>query len=120
MTETTITVECLCKKNSFSTKVPSSQLPLELEFCHCNSCRHVTGALYTCECTWPEGWDKVDLSSLKEYSFSPNLKLYFCDKCGGDFCMTDVRPDGHNWIGVFSGLLPNSLCRYSECQCSTR
>lgn len=44
-----ITVECLCKIHTFSTEISTSKLPLKCNVCHCDSCRHSTGALHVME-----------------------------------------------------------------------
>lgn len=74
----TLTANCLCKANIFTTQVAKSKLPLEGWACHCDSCRHVTGALYSQDAPWPEKRANVDVSGLKAYNFSPKYDVLFC------------------------------------------
>lgn len=100
-----ITAECLCKAHTFSTRVSKSQLPLESTACHCDSCRHVTGALYVIETTWPQPREDVDLIGLHRYQFSPNITYRFCGTCS-----TLMFYEPHQYpskLGTFSGPLRN-------------
>ncbi|KAI8953003.1 Mss4-like protein [Xylaria longipes] len=42
-----LAAHCLCQAQRFTAQVPRSSLPLEAAYCHCTSCRRVTGALYS-------------------------------------------------------------------------
>ena len=77
----TLTLNCLCKANTFTTQLAQSELPLEGWACHCDSCRHTTGALCTIDATWPESRASVDISKLKSYQFTPDYDLLFCPTC---------------------------------------
>ena len=72
---------CLCKTHVFTTAVPRSSLPLESWMCHCTSCRHVTGALYTHDAQWPGSLEPVIRAGLSSYQMTENVKLLFCGKC---------------------------------------
>ncbi|UNI15115.1 hypothetical protein JDV02_001681 [Purpureocillium takamizusanense] len=84
-----ITARCLCKARSITASVPASSLPLAGTYCHCTSCRHMTGALHSSSVKWPagggddgEGNAAVRALGLREYDFSPRLKILFCGDCG--------------------------------------
>lgn len=78
----TLTSHCLCKANIFTTQILKSELPLPTApICHCWSCRHVTGCLYTAHVRWPEPREKVDTSKLKAFAFTRGSNLLFCPTC---------------------------------------
>lgn len=100
-----LTAECLCKAHRFSTRISLSELPLEGTVCHCESCRHVTGALHVAELglTWPR--EAADITGLQRYRFSANITYLFCGKCSTLlFYESRKCPDK---LGVFSGPLKN-------------
>ena len=108
----TITSQCLCRAHTFTASVERSVLPLAATSCHCNSCRHRTGALYLSDAPWPNQHE--DLSSLQTHNFSVTLVDYSCGTCSTPmFCK-------RTWPGakpnVFTGTLndaPN-LIRYDD------
>lgn len=102
----TLTAHCLCKANTFTTQVPRSQLPLPAPICHCWSCRHVTGALYTSDVRWPEPRADVDVSKLKAYSFTPRVNMLFCPTCSTPMFWEMLSEPGKP-LGVFTGALKN-------------
>ncbi len=100
-----ITAECLCKTHTFSTEVSVSQLPLEGNVCHCDSCRHSTGALYVAVTIWPQPRAAFDIAGLQSYEFSPNITYRFCGTCSTlMFYETKKYP---SQLGVFTGTLRN-------------
>ncbi|KAI0391828.1 hypothetical protein F5Y17DRAFT_460425 [Xylariaceae sp. FL0594] len=109
-----LTAECLCKANIFTTRVPRSQLPLEAVFCHCDSCRHVTGAMHSSEIMWSSSSAiQPSSSGLKRYAFSERLGLLFCRVCGTPMFFESAKPtaaaggkEGLEY-GVFTGVLKN-------------
>lgn len=86
-----ITAHCLCKANTFTTAVLASSLPIAAFCCHCNSCRHTTGALYLPCAVWPN--HSEDLSALKRYPFSPNLDYFSCPTCGTNLFCKGTSPE---------------------------
>lgn len=100
-----ITAECLCKAHTFSTEISTSKLPLEGNACHCNSCRHSTGALYVIETTWPQPREHVDIGGLERYQFSANITYRFCGTCSTLLFYEPRTQPGK--LGVFSGPLRN-------------
>ncbi|KAF2672525.1 hypothetical protein BT63DRAFT_422977 [Microthyrium microscopicum] len=101
----TITAECLCKTHTFNAEIPTSELPLKAVICHCNSCRHVTGALYSMGATWPVAAKDVDTSTLITYQFSDDITILFCGTCSsGCFFEWTKRPGE---LGVITGVLKN-------------
>jgi hypothetical protein len=100
-----ITAECLCKAHKFTTEVPKSKLPLQASACHCNSCRHSTGALYSVDTTWPEPRQNVDTTGLKSYPFSSSLSVLFCGTCSTTLFWDSTKEVRD--LGVFTGALQN-------------
>lgn len=102
----TITAHCLCKAHIFTASVPKSKLPLSASACHCDSCRHVTGALYSVDAPWPEPRAQVDVSKLKVYHIFPCCDLLFCGTCSTPmFFANPEKPDEE--LGVFTGTIRN-------------
>ncbi|KAH7131865.1 Mss4-like protein [Dendryphion nanum] len=105
MSTATLHATCLCRLSHFSAPLPSS-LPLLASTCHCTSCRHNSGALYTSDVDWPDR--TIDLSSLKTYPFSPTTNVHFCPRCGaGMFYSKPGSDEGEEgvWTGVWTGVL---------------
>ncbi|KAI1164414.1 Mss4-like protein [Nemania serpens] len=74
---------CLCQTHTFTATVPRTSLPLAASYCHCTSCRHVTGALYSSVVPWPaNGAAAVRASSLRRYVFSATMAILYCGVCG--------------------------------------
>ena len=122
---TTITARCLCKAHTFSTTLPTSDLPLSATCCHCDSCRHVTGSLYLSSTIWPN--PNENLSSLKTYAFSKNITHYSCPTCSTlIFCRSvdsnqedsnkDSNEEGPGELEVLTGALENlpNLIKYTK------
>ena len=102
----TLTAHCLCKAHTFTATIPASKLPLEAWACHCNSCRHVTGALYSIDAHWPEPRANVDTSGLKSFAFSSRIIVLFCGTCSTPIFF-DHAGDNDEPLGVFTGALTN-------------
>ncbi|KAJ4359948.1 uncharacterized protein N0V89_000507 [Didymosphaeria variabile] len=103
----TQTANCLCKANIFTTNVPKSKLPLKGWACHCESCRHVTGALCTLVTSWPEKRASVDVSGLKAYSFSSRYDLLFCSICSTPIFFAN-KQETDKELGLLTGTLRNT------------
>ncbi|KAF2850573.1 hypothetical protein T440DRAFT_468547 [Plenodomus tracheiphilus IPT5] len=105
-TTVTLKAHCLCKANTFETKTLESNLPLRSYTCNCTSCRHVTGALYISPIRWPEPRDKVHISNLKVFNFSPSIDLLFCSTCSTPIFWAWPKDEKHP-LSVFTGALTN-------------
>lgn len=105
-----LTAQCLCKRHTFTTQVPSSSLPLSASFCHCNSCRHSTGSLYTSSLQWPGPVDDIhkDTTPLAVYKFSDNVSILFCEKCSTAMFAREVREGSDDFYAVPTGVLGNN------------
>lgn len=105
--------QCLCKAHTFHASVPYAALPLQASSCHCNSCRHVTGAMYSICAPWPKNaLEPVRNSTLKKYPFSPRLTILFCGTCSSTLFVEMRLPDQSgpsDRYGVITGVLSADL-----------
>ncbi|KAK0727523.1 hypothetical protein B0T26DRAFT_638158 [Lasiosphaeria miniovina] len=110
-----ITAQCLCRAHTFSAAVPRASLPLSASCCHCDSCRHVTGALYSSDAPWPST-DTAALRALQRYDLFPRsgVAVLFCVTCGSPMFFEETRAaakvdkaggDAGPTYGVFTGVL---------------
>ena len=76
-----LVAECLCKAHRFTAQVSRSALPLSAAYCHCDSCRRLTGALYSTYVPWPGSYDAIRASSLRRYKFSESITALSCGVC---------------------------------------
>ncbi|KAK7969471.1 hypothetical protein PG996_002087 [Apiospora saccharicola] len=99
-----ITAQCLCKRHTFKASIARSSLPIKASTCHCHSCRHMTGAMYSSEAPWPaaDGGEAVANSTLQRYVFSERLTVRFCGTCSSPMFWEFV---GQSKISVFTGVL---------------
>lgn len=102
MSSTTLTASCLCRTCTFTASVPTSKLPLRGLTCHCNSCRHLTGALFNCGVEWPSSLPSSP--HLQKFAFSENMNTYFCKTCGTQMFSEPLKP-GSSPLCVMSGTL---------------
>ncbi|TLD05044.1 uncharacterized protein PgNI_09098 [Pyricularia grisea] len=97
--QVTLTARCLCAANTFTANTPADSLPLEAGCCHCDSCRRLTGNLYSVCAPWPV---EPDLSGLRQYNMSSRISTFSCGRCGSTlFC----RVAGLEWIYVILGVV---------------
>ncbi len=80
---TILEISCACRQISGSVSVPSSALPLPVNFCHCDSCRHTTGLLCVPTVSLPQESSFFQFhGKLKGYKSSTNRTRFFCEQCG--------------------------------------
>ncbi|KAH7382416.1 Mss4-like protein [Phaeosphaeria sp. MPI-PUGE-AT-0046c] len=103
----TLTAHCLCRANKYEATVSKSKLPLHAYICHCDSCRHVTGALHSACLRWPVPRADVNVSALKVYQHFTKINLLFCPTCSTPMFFAD-REDTNRLLGVFPGILSNN------------
>lgn len=100
---TIFNVTCACKKVNGSFKIPTVDLPLNWELCHCTSCRHQTGLLAASLVEVPARYPtKFEGPSLACYQSSEKLGRYFCNTCGTHLYLA-VKEVGTE---ICRGLLP--------------
>lgn len=82
MTNTvTLKAQCHCGYASYFYELPKSAFPLKSAICHCNSCRHVSGQIFTTHAVIPID-QRPDVRKLTTYASSEGLTRHFCPKCG--------------------------------------
>ncbi|KAB5550859.1 Mss4-like protein [Coniochaeta sp. 2T2.1] len=103
----TLTSQCLCKSHTFTCPIPAASLPLDASCCHCTSCRHSTGGMYTMDIDWPGDTSAIRSSALAVFDFTSKVKILFCPTCGTPMFFESRYdgPEGKVNTGVFSGTL---------------
>ncbi|KAI1810847.1 Mss4-like protein [Poronia punctata] len=103
-----IVASCLCGAHEFKAHVPHAELPFDVPYCHCNSCRHVTGAMYSSSVPWRGDGAAIRESSLRRYAFADHLTLFSCRTCSSTmFWEMSARENGTVSYGALTGVLPN-------------
>ncbi|KAI1155579.1 Mss4-like protein [Nemania diffusa] len=93
-----LVAHCLCQAHRFTATVPRSSLPLRAIYCHCTSCRRVTGSMYSTFVPWPAAAcaavRRAASSSLRRYVFGPAITTLSCGVCGSTMfsAMTTAAP----------------------------
>lgn len=103
-----LTAQCLCGAQTFTTNVPRSSLPLTATFCHCTSCRHLTGGMHSTGMEWPGAADDIAKAPLEEYVFSPRLTLLFCGTCSSPMFWRGRVEGEADTYEAFTGVLSNN------------
>ncbi|GAW13725.1 hypothetical protein ANO14919_031140 [Xylariales sp. No.14919] len=103
-----LVAHCLCQAQRFTAQVPRSTLPLSAIYCHCTSCRRVTGAMYSTYVPWPGDQDAIRSASLRRYVFSEPITILSCGTCSSTmFAETILADGGPPRYGVQTGVLTN-------------
>lgn len=76
-----LTSRCLCKAQVFTASVSKENLPLTRFACHCTSCRHLTGTMFTFCGRWHGDASKVLNSNLQSYHMTEHTELLSCKTC---------------------------------------
>jgi hypothetical protein len=101
-----VNASCHCKTHTYSFPIPLSHLPLRGSHCHCNQCRHGGGVLFASYARLPPSVplpyspESPAPSTLQVYQTIPQVKRYFCRKCGTHlfYCSkSDAAPETENW-----------------------
>lgn len=74
-----VSITCLCGGVALSVHLDPSADHTQLELCHCNSCRLVTGLICT---SYYLLQYKPALHQVQEYREFPQLSRFFCASCG--------------------------------------
>ena len=98
---------CHCGGVSLSVTPRSSEDgTADITFCHCESCRHATGALLVSYLA-VEGVADSDLNGTKEYATSDGWARRFCSTCGCHVLRSRDTDGGREWE-VSTGILAGS------------
>jgi hypothetical protein len=96
MAQPQLKVTCLCGSSSYI--LPSScTLPMETVMCHCNDCRHLTGAIFLTSPELSEPPPKTILEKCKSYDSSGVRRRWFCEACGTHVLCQEISGDGERW-----------------------
>ncbi|KPM39031.1 hypothetical protein AK830_g7537 [Neonectria ditissima] len=102
-----ITAQCLCKAHTFTTLVPRTKLPLQAWCCHCDSCRHATGALYACVTPWLGPTGEVRNANMRRYVFTSKFTILSCGTCSTPMFFHGQTEGGEDTLTVMTGTLNN-------------
>lgn len=106
MATSTLTISCACRQITGTLDVSSSVLPLLIDFCHCHTCRHVTGQLCNSQFIAPRSSGTPSHLSITgqpiAYKTSDHLTRYFCGSCGASIYNHDSITGNEN---IASGIL---------------
>lgn len=107
-------VACHCGLSSFKTAFATQSLPLAVDMCHCNMCRHSTGQTHVHDApiqgeplSVNEGTESkpADLQHLLSYRVSRCITRFSCRKCSAFvFDRTELDEGGFKW-SVPAGVL---------------
>ncbi|KAK4443706.1 Mss4-like protein [Podospora aff. communis PSN243] len=95
-----ITISCLCGAAQQTVSPPPHDSNSRITFCHCDSCRHLTGIL----CTTYTPTTQPSLAGLTKYSLSDTSARYFCSTCG---CHVFRHSPDNGWA-VATGTITSS------------
>ncbi|KAL8762622.1 MAG: hypothetical protein Q9184_001423 [Pyrenodesmia sp. 2 TL-2023] len=107
MEKTEVKISCACGNITGDLDLQSSLLPVPLEFCHCSTCRHVTGQLCFQAFLIPHS-TRSSLSITGEpvaLKTSDRLTRYSCGQCGATIYIHD---SGTGEDFVASGVIDKS------------
>jgi hypothetical protein len=110
----TLKAQCHCGYASYSYTLPQSAFPLKSAICHCQSCRRVSGQIFTTYAVMPVE-ERPDVTKLTSYASSKTLTRHFCPKCGAtminleqdewEFATGVLGVDGKPETGSLNGVL---------------
>lgn len=97
---------CLCGAISEpGTLLSNPEIPVLIEICHCNPCRHTTGSLGAAFPQLKSSPSQDTLSNLTPYSSSEKNVRYFCSKCGSNCFVANQK--NKEWF-CLSGIIEQS------------
>ncbi|HMR31322.1 MAG TPA: GFA family protein [Geminicoccaceae bacterium] len=106
---------CFCG----AVEIEATGTPLEIGYCHCNSCRAYSGDPVSAYLLWDAGDVRVTKGAelIGRFNKTGKSDRQFCTRCGGhvvsghpDLGLTDVRP------GIMAGIVfrPSIHLNYAE------
>lgn len=101
-----VSANCLCGRNEQEVEL-ACDLPVPRIACHCNICRHTTGALFA-SCL-PLATQPQSLVHLTQYPSSNGLSRYFCKHCGSHQYIQHTEPLQHENWDVCAGAVEKRL-----------
>ncbi|KAI4178522.1 MAG: hypothetical protein L6R41_008354 [Letrouitia leprolyta] len=101
---TNVRLSCACGHITGVLDISKSLLPLPLDFCHCSTCRHVTGQLFLSSFSVPASAENSlhIAGDPVAYNTSDYLTRHFCAQCGASIYNHESK-SGNNHIA--SGIV---------------
>lgn len=100
-----VLIRCHCGQLTDTVQLQHS-IPVESILCHCDSCRHCTGALTFSALRLFSPPDSAFTTKLVKYASSNKLWRYFCETCGSHVCYYVVEEN--SW-GVCAGVIEGAI-----------
>ncbi len=101
-TESVLTGGCFCRRVTFR----FNGKPGKVAFCHCETCRSITGAPVTVAVMGSSEQLEFTATEPKYFESSNGVKRGFCDGCGTPICWVGQwHGNGHAF--VYAGTLDN-------------
>lgn len=104
-----VIVRCHCGQLTEKVQL-RDKIPLAGPLCHCNICRHVTGAMTFSGVSLPSPPAELFKEKLIKYATSDKIVRYFCGTCGSHVCYYAVKDD--RWA-VCPGAIDKVLGEYN-------
>lgn len=111
MALTLLNARCLCGSTKHELAILTSDLPLNLTLCHCDSCRYMTGTLRLTVAVLPASYNPSSalITTLQIYEFSKRITDYSCSTCGTHMFFHvkhgGETPNSHGYWAVHTGTL---------------
>ena len=103
-----VVIRCLCGQLTETVQL-RDKIPVAGSVCHCNICRHVTGAMTFSGVSLLSPPAELFKDRLVKYATSEKIIRYFCGACGSHVCYNVVQDD--RW-SVCSGAIDEVLGEY--------
>ncbi|ETS79012.1 hypothetical protein PFICI_08865 [Pestalotiopsis fici W106-1] len=121
-TSQSITATCQCGAAQHNVTMPDTSSPVPAVFCHCDSCRHMSGCLSVTSIALPPNVPPQTglLDRLTPFEFSKNrITHYFCSICGTHMVARVLPRQGRKdfeelWF-FMCGTIQNMLLAYQPC-----
>ncbi|KAL8943990.1 MAG: hypothetical protein Q9216_000699 [Gyalolechia sp. 2 TL-2023] len=103
---TSLKLSCACGHITGSLNLPSSHVPLPLDFCHCSTCRHATGQVFlssfAISASPGNPFSFKIVGQPVAYETSDTLTRYFCGQCGTSLYNHESRLNSNH---IASGIV---------------
>lgn len=107
-----LSISCACNRITGSCDIPSHNIPLAMDLCHCNTCRHSSGLLSVSHVLIPQGSSILQISGQPcRYRTSLQTR-YFCGDCG---CSIYQEKEKSGTVELCTGALKTAgLVEFNE------
>ncbi|KAF7530965.1 hypothetical protein G7054_g9335 [Neopestalotiopsis clavispora] len=114
----TFTAACQCGAAKHHVTIPDASSPVPAVFCHCDSCRHMSGCLCLTSIALPPNVSPQAglLDKLTAFEFSKDqINHYFCSICGTHMVARVLPRPGKDWEELWffmCGTIQDMLLAY--------